>query len=99
MLEWSIKNNISPSSRLFQITARTVQRHLKMVSEFLGYRNISTHSMRKSFGTNIYYANGKDIMLVKMALNHASAANSQKYICVSPEQLDRAIENNVNLLS
>jgi hypothetical protein len=40
-----------------------VQKHLKKVCDWLGpgYEDISTHSFRKYFGTEIYYKNGKAV--------------------------------------
>ena len=46
---YALENNINPRARLFQITERTVQRHLKMVCDYLEYEYISTHSFRKFF--------------------------------------------------
>lgn len=51
---YALENNINPRARLFQITERTVQRHLKMVCDYLEYEYISTHSFRKFFASSIY---------------------------------------------
>lgn len=65
---YALENNINPRARLFQITERTVQRHLKMVCDYLEYEYISTHSFRKFFASSIYKDNGCDINLVRVLL-------------------------------
>jgi len=48
--------------------------------------NVGTHSMRKTFGYNLYKASGKDIGLVQSILNHSSEKTTLRYIGVDKEQ-------------
>ena len=65
------KYNIAVNERLFPITERAVQKHLKTVCDYLGYENISTHSFRKWYATDIYNNSGHDIILVQHLLQHS----------------------------
>lgn len=93
-----LENGINPKARLFPISERTVQNHLKLVCEYLEYENISTHSFRKYFGTSIYINNHYNIELVRVLLQHSSVITTQKYIGIGSEQMESALRNHVKLL-
>ena len=95
---YALENNINPRARLFQITERTVQRHLKMVCDYLEYEYISTHSFRKFFASSIYKDNGCDINLVRVLLLHSSVVTTQRYIGVQPQEIENALQKHINLL-
>ena len=95
---YCLKNNITPNEFIFPITDRAIQKQLKLVCDFCGYENISTHSFRKFFATEIYKNNGHDIMLVKHLLQHSSAATTQRYIGISSKQVESALDKHMNLL-
>lgn len=73
---YALENNINPRARLFQITERTVQRHLKMVCDYLEYEYISTHSFRKFFAIN---SKGGINMGKYFAAKALNLSNSIKY--------------------
>ncbi|HIE26862.1 TPA: hypothetical protein EYP66_06215 [Candidatus Poribacteria bacterium] len=52
---------------------------------------VTTHSLRKSFGTKIY-AVTKDIMVTKELLGHANVNTTQKYIGVGMDALRAAVD-------
>lgn len=83
---------------IFPISERMVQKQLKIVCDYLGYEEISTHSFRKWYATEIYKANGYDITLVQRLLQHSSAAVTQRYIGIEPQRIESAIENHAYLL-
>lgn len=93
--DYARQNNISPNERLFDVSVRQVQHHLKLVCDALGYENISTHSFRKWYATDIYEASGHDIVLVQELLQHSSTAITRRYIGLSDEKVERAIANHV----
>lgn len=95
---YALENNINPRAKLFQITERTVQRHLKMVCDYLEYEYISTHSFRKFFASSIYKDNGCDINLVRVLLQHSSVVTTQRYIGVQPQEIENALQKHINLL-
>ena len=45
--------SIPDGGYLFPISVRAVQKHLKAVCDILGYDNVSTHSFRKWYATDI----------------------------------------------
>ena len=96
--QYCIDNNIKSNENMFKITERQVQRILKKVSDYLGFRDISTHSFRKFYATQIYLNNNYNIMLVKELLQHASISTTQEYIGIGSEELEKAIQNNLNLI-
>lgn len=98
MLEYATDNGINSKARLFDITERAVQKQLKIVCDFLKYENISTHSFRKFYATEIYKNNDYDIELVRHLLQHSSTAVTQRYINISPAKVEKAIQSHLCLL-
>lgn len=45
---YCLDQGILENQRIFPISERTVQRHLKTVCDYLGYQDISTHSFRST---------------------------------------------------
>ena len=95
--DYAKKNGIAPAERLFPITERSVQQYLKKVCDYLGYENISTHSFRKWYATDIYEASGHDIVLVQQLLQHSSPNITRRYIGISEEKIEQAIAGHVLL--
>ena len=94
-----LENKIKPTARIFPIGERAVQKQLKLVVEHLGLsNNISTHSFRKYYATEIYINNNYNIALVKELLQHSSVSTTQRYIGVGQQELEQAIENHICLL-
>lgn len=96
--EYCIKNEVKETAKIFQIGERVVQKQLKMACEYLGYKGISTHSFRKYFATKLYIQNDYDIQLVQKVLQHSVYTITQKYIGIENKRLEKALENNVNLI-
>ena len=88
---------LAPTDTLFPLTVRQVQRHLRNVCEALGYENISTHSFRKWYATDIYEQNGHDIILVQKLLQHSSPETTRRYIGIAEERVEKAIAGHVLL--
>lgn len=93
-----LDHNIAPEARIFPITERAVQKRLQSVCSHLGYsEDISTHSFRKFYATEIYNDNGYNIVLVQQLLQHSSAAVTQRYIGIRQQELEKAIEGHLML--
>ncbi len=88
--DYAIEKMLSPTEKLFNIKVRAVQKQLKIVVDYLGLDNISTHSFRKMFATTVYSSNGRDIKLVQEILNHTSVATTERYIRINQFQIDQA---------
>lgn len=98
MQNYVLENGINPAAKLFDISERTVQNHLQLVCEYLGYENISTHSFRKYFATSIYENNNYNIELVRVLLQHSSVATTQRYIGLQRKEIETALQNHIKLL-
>ena len=91
-------NNISPTAKLFDISERAVNKHLKAICDYLGYEGIGSHSFRKYFATSIYTNNNYDINLVRVLLQHSSTTTTQRYIGLQEKHIEEALQNHINLL-
>lgn len=91
------ENGIKDDEIIFDITERAVQKHLKKVCDYLGYKNISTHSFRKFFATSIYKDNDYDIVLVQKLLQHSSPETTQRYIGIEQKKIESALSNHIRL--
>lgn len=92
------EQKIPADAPMFPITVRAVQKHLKAVCDLLGYEEVSTHSFRKWYATDIYNRNGHDIVLVQTLLQHSSPSVTRRYIGISDERIETAIANHVMLV-
>ena len=95
---YCLRNGIGRTALIFPITTREVQKILARVCDYLGYEEISTHSFRKWYATEIYKNNGYDIALVQRLLQHSSAAVTQRYIGIEPQRIEKAIEGHAELI-
>jgi integrase len=95
---YTLENGIGLNDKVFPISARQVQKHLKAACDYLGFIGISTHSFRKFFATQIYIDSGYNIALVQMLLQHESPVTTQKYIGIQCEEVETALRNHSQLL-
>ncbi|WP_024348130.1 tyrosine-type recombinase/integrase [Lacrimispora indolis] len=98
MQSYALENNINPAAKLFDISERAVNKHLKLVCDYLGYVGIGSHSFRKYFATSIYVNNHYDINLVRVLLQHSSAVTTQRYIGLQRQEIENALQNHIKLL-
>lgn len=96
--EYRIRNRMTEQQRLFDLSERQIQKHLKAACDYLGIDGVSTHSFRKYFATEIYINNGYNIELVRQLLQHSSTAVTQKYIGIQQKQVEDALQNHIKLL-
>jgi integrase len=88
--DYAIEGKLAQTDKLFSVGVRAVQKQLKLITDYLGLENISTHSFRKMFATSVYEGNGHNLELVKELLNHTSIATTQRYIRVSQQAINKA---------
>jgi integrase len=88
--DYAIEIKLSTTDKLFNVGVRAIQKQLKIICDYLGLENISTHSFRKLYATTIYETNNHNLELVKELLNHTSIATTQRYIRVSQTEINRA---------
>lgn len=94
---YCMDNSIQTDQRIFPLTERAVQKQLKIVCDYLGYTGVSTHSFRKYYATAIYRDSNYNIALVQKLLQHSSAAVTQRYIGIQPQEVEEAIEKHLKL--
>ena len=95
---YSLENNIKSNAKIFDLSDRAIQKQLKLVCDYLGLENISTHSFRKYFATQIYINNNYNIALVRQLLQHSNTSITQKYIGISTQEVENALNNHIKLL-
>ena len=91
--DYAIDNKLAQTDKLFKIKVRAAQKQLKIITDYLGLDNISTHSFRKLYATTVYENNQHNLELVKELLNHTSVATTQRYIRVSQQAINQASAN------
>lgn len=94
---YCLDHGIGPEDIIFPVSERAIQKQLKLVCDYLGYPGISTHSFRKFYATEIYKGSGYNIALVQQLLQHSSAAVTQRYIGIQPQEIEQAIERHLQL--
>ena len=94
---YCLENNIKSNARIFDLSDRAIQKQLKLVCDYLGLENISTHSFRKYFATQIYTNNNYNIALVRQLLQHSNTSITQKYIGISTQEVENALNNHIKL--
>jgi len=95
---YCLENNINFNCKIFDIQKCIIQRQLKIVSDYLELKNISTHSFRKYYATELYNNNSHNIALVSKLLQHSSSAITQRYIGISTQEVEEAIAGHNHLL-
>ena len=96
--DYRMRHHMTEQQRLFDLSERQIQKHLKAACEYLGFDGVSTHSFRKYFATQIYINNGYNIELVRQLLQHSSASVTQKYIGIQQKQVENALQNHIKLV-
>lgn len=94
---YCMDNGISSNELIFPLTTHQIQKQLKIVCDYLGYSDISTHSFRKFYATEIYKNSNYNIVLVQQLLQHSSAAITQRYIGIQTQEIEKAIEGHLML--
>ena len=92
--EFEIGNN----DLLFKVTERAIQKQLKIVCDHLKLKNVSTHSFRKFCGMRMFVNSGYNFEVVRRFYQHSSFAVTQRYLGITDQELNNAIEGNNNWL-
>lgn len=74
------------------IQRQTLYKMLEKVAEYLEWDFVGTHTLRKTFAYHLYRKTG-NIALVQELLNHSSQAVTLRYIGVTQDELDSALED------
>lgn len=87
--KYANKNNIAADEYLFDIESRVVQKILKKAVNYLGLKNIGSHSFRKFFAMRCYIDSGYNIEFVRDMLNHSTIQVTQRYLDVGQDARDQ----------
>lgn len=92
--EYLIRTNRREDGEIINKPISTTQAY--RIMKYIEYRakikeNLGTHSLRKTFGYNLYQNN--DISIVQAALQHDTQLDTIRYIGVEDEEIDKGIEN------
>lgn len=98
IVDYALDHGISKNARLVPISERAIQKHLKVVCEYLGLSGIGTHSFRKYFATSIYLNSNYNIEIVRELLQHSSAAITQRYIGIQQKEVEDALLRHIKLI-
>jgi len=82
---YCLDHGIPSEAIIFPLSERAIQKQL------------STHSFRKFYATEIYKDSGYNIALVQQLLQHSSAAVTQRYIGIQQQEIEKAIEGHLML--
>jgi tyrosine recombinase XerC len=74
-----------------RLTPRSIQRMIKSHAESLGHRNITPHTLRHAFATDLY-SGGADLRMIQELLGHQSLSTTQIYTHLSDEDLKNAFQ-------
>nr|DAF76766.1 MAG TPA: site specific tyrosine recombinase [Caudoviricetes sp.] len=74
------------------ITQKAYSSILTKVGNSIGLKNISGHSLRKTYATKIYEESNKDLEQVRVALNHQSIEETKRYLGIKEKmKIDAAL--------
>ena len=62
------------------ISVECISKIIKQAASYFGLKNITAHSMRKTYGWNQYLVSGKDITYVKDLFGHESREYTELYL-------------------
>lgn len=82
-----------PSSKHgYHVSGTQVYRFLKQAGHMIGRDDITTHTMRRTFGYQ-FYKQTHDIAMLQKILNHSSPAVTRRYIGIEQEEINNALRN------
>lgn len=74
------------------ISQKSFSAILTEVGKRVGLKNISGHSLRKTYATKIYEESNKDLEQVRVALNHQSIEETKRYLGIKEKmRIDAAL--------
>lgn len=74
-----------------QFKVETLAKKIRKVTTYLGFKDISPHSLRRTFAT-INSAKGKPLNHLRIALGHADLSTTQSYIMTTQDEVVEAMK-------
>ncbi|MBX3749921.1 MAG: tyrosine-type recombinase/integrase [Opitutaceae bacterium] len=72
-------------------SARTILHEAFLRAGITDDGRLGTHTLRKTWARSVYEASGRDIVLLRAALNHSDVSVTQAYLEVDADRLDAAM--------
>lgn len=95
LIEYINESKCQVDSKLFPLSRFQAHRILKDAYNAIGITGkVATHSMRKTFATNVYNRLDKDILKTGKALGHVTGfayKNTEQYLEVNQDEINKAI--------
>lgn len=98
--DYALSQGINKDVKLFNISARQVERHLNKVFMKMGLslRSYGSHSYRKFFAVQVYVDSEYNAELVRILLQHSSLNTTQRYLSIGTKQIEDALAGTVRNL-
>src|SRR5699024_10096815 len=74
------------------ITPTQVYRILNDAADFLGRKDVGTHTMRKTFGYH-HYKQFKDVAILQEIFNHAAPIITKRYIGIRQDEINESLQD------
>jgi integrase len=88
-LDFALDEPLFPSRhRGFPLSRWRARRILHAAGKAVGLGRIGTHSLRKTFAYHVYRRTGGNLGLVQKLLNHASSADTLRYIGIDSDEMN-----------
>lgn len=88
--EYCVEHGRKKDEPIFQLSSRQVNKYLNKITSYLGLSgNISSHSFRKLFATEIFRQS--DIYTISTILNHSNINTTARYLSQNPN-IDSVLE-------
>lgn len=90
---YAYSNGISASAKLFDVSARQVERQIQKVIAKMGLskNRFGTHSYRKFFAQKMYVESNYNIELVRVLLQHSNTLITQRYLNIGSREIESAL--------
>ncbi len=99
IVNYCLDNNINTKQPIIKCSIRNVQKHLKYVSEYLDLGdNISTHSARKRFATQVYEKSNYDLLLLQSILLHSSPDITKRYVGLNTIRQKEILDTTIKIV-
>lgn len=85
-------NNINEEECIIKVKENVIRKHIKTISDYLGYENVSSESFRKLFASKVLEKTD-DIKLLNVMLNHKHLKTTRKYLDINNDKVNAVIEN------
>jgi len=84
--------HVNQEGRLFNISGSHVEHHVRRVCDKLGFKDVTFHTLRHTFGSRLAQAN-INVLAIQRLMGHRSITMSQRYCHQSVDSLRVAVDS------